>query len=251
MGEIKEMKPLLEKIYGKKKGGLAFNKIVPLIERSSVKKNKAAGYFSQEDVILITYGDSLYGQGEAPLNTLCDFAERYFKDIFSTIHLLPFYPFSSDDGFSVCDYYTVNSALGTWNDIRALGDNFRLMFDFVLNHISAKSDWFDQYLKEAKEFEALAIEVDPLIDLAAVTRPRSLPLLTEVKKYSGKTAHVWTTFSADQIDLNFKSIAVLEKMIEVLLFYVRHGATILRLDAIAYLWKKSAPIVSICNRPMI
>ncbi len=119
-----------------------------------------------------------------------------------------------------------------------MGTDFKLMFDLVLNHISAKSKWFEYYLQEKEGFKELAIEVDPSIDLSAVTRPRSLPLLTEVKKKSGATVNVWTTFSADQIDLNFKSIDVLEKMVEALLFYVQKGASIIRLDAIAYLWKE-------------
>jgi sucrose phosphorylase len=87
-------------------------------------------------------------------------------------------------------------------------------------------------------FEAFAIDVDPATDLSMVTRPRSLPLLSEYKKKDGQTVHLWTTFSADQIDFNFGSLDVLEKMIDVLLFYADQGATILRLDAIAYLWKE-------------
>ena len=238
MKGIDTVKHLLTSIYGEKKGTSAFNKILPLIENFPDKRTAKKAYYSQEDVILITYGDSLLDDIEVPLNTLHKFANRYFKGVFSTIHVLPFYPFSSDDGFSVIDYYQVNPALGSWNDIQALGSDFRLMFDFVLNHISAKSNWFEQYLNQEPGFEDLAIEADPLTDLSEVTRPRSLPLLTKFEKRSGTTVHVWTTFSADQIDLNFKSVDVLAKMVDALLFYVKQGATILRLDAIAYLWKK-------------
>ena len=121
------------------------------------------------------------------------------------------------------------------NDI---GQDFQLMFDYVVNHFSAKSQWFDNYLSDEKGFEDFAIEVDPTIDLSMVTRPRSLPLLSEYQKKNGHKVHLWTTFSADQIDLNFASLNVLAKMTEVLLYYVRQGATILRQDAIAYLWKE-------------
>ena len=238
MEGVDAVKGILNKIYGTKKGTLAFDKILPLIEKFPARKRQRQDYFSQEDVVLITYGDSLFSNEEAPLKTFRRFAAKYFKEVFSTIHILPFFPYSSDDGFSVVDFYSVNPKLGHWEDIKSLGDDFQLMFDLVLNHVSSKSKWFEKYLNEEQGFEDLAIEADPSIDLSGVTRPRSLPLLTEFTKSSGRAVNVWTTFSADQIDLNFKSIDVLEKMVEILLFYVNQGATILRLDAIAYLWKE-------------
>ncbi len=238
MEGIEDVKHILERIYGSKKGIAAFNKILPLIKSLPVRKREKQAYFSQEDVVLITYGDSLNKTREAPLCTLHKFANSSFKDVFSTIHILPFFPFSSDDGFSVMDFFSVKPELGTWKDINKLGGDFRLMFDHVLNHVSAKSRWFEKYLEGEEGFEDLAIEVNPSVDLSKVTRPRSLPLLTEFKKSSGKTVHAWTTFSADQIDLNYKSIDVLEKIVKALLFYVKQGATIVRFDAIAYLWKE-------------
>lgn len=238
MEEIQSIKCLLKEIYGEEKGSLAFNRISALLKGFPVKKTKKKDYYSQEDIVLITYGDSLNRKGEPSLSVLCEFAGQYFKGVFSTIHVLPFYPFSSDDGFSVIDYFAVNPELGSWDNINALGKDFKLMFDLVLNHVSAKSKWFEYYLQEKEGFEELAFEVDLSIDLSGVTRPRSLPLLTEFTKTSGKTVHVWTTFSSDQIDLNYKSIDVLEKMIDALLFYVTQGATCIRLDAIAYLWKE-------------
>ncbi|MEE8429916.1 MAG: alpha-amylase family glycosyl hydrolase [Candidatus Desulfatibia sp.] len=238
MEGIDAVKRILEKIYGAERGRLAFERIVALMKKFPVKAGQGKGYFSEKDVFLITYGDTLNQKGEVPLRTLHKFAGKQFKDVFSTIHILPFFPFSSDDGFSVMDFFTVNPELGVWEDLKPLGENFKLMFDLVLNHVSAQSTWFQNYLEEVPGFEDLAIEVDPATDLYLVTRPRSLPLLTEFEKSSGKTVHVWTTFSADQIDLNFKSLDVLLKMIEVLLFYVKQGATSIRLDAIAYLWKE-------------
>lgn len=238
MKKYQDIKQLLKKIYGKEKGILAFTKINVLKKKFPASQKMKNGYFSQKDVILITYGDTLNKNGEMPLITIHEFANKFLKDTFSHIHFLPFFPFSSDDGFSVMDFFSVNPELGSWADIELMGTDFKLMFDLVLNHISAKSKWFEYYLQEKEGFKELAIEVDPSIDLSAVTRPRSLPLLTEVKKKSGATVNVWTTFSADQIDLNFKSIDVLEKMVEALLFYVQKGASIIRLDAIAYLWKE-------------
>jgi len=228
----------LKKIYGEEKGKIAFHRILSILEKFPAKEKKKGDYFSEKDIILITYGDTLKSRNSAPLKTLHQFADKHLRDVFSTIHILPFYPFSSDDGFSVIDFFAVNQEIGTWEDIKRLNTDFKMMFDFVLNHISSRSEWFANYLAEKEEFEDFAIEVDPSIDLTKVTRPRSLPLLTEYRKESGKSVHVWTTFSADQIDLNFKSIDVLVMMLEVLLYYIKQGAVIIRMDAIAYLWKE-------------
>jgi len=238
MEDMGAVQHLLKKIYGEKTGSLAFDKILPILERFPPRKGRGRGYFSQEDVFLITYGDTLKKKGEHPLETLYKFAARQFKDVFSTIHILPFFPFSSDDGFSVIDFFRVKPELGTWKDIRRLGRDFQLMFDLVLNHVSAKSMWFQNYLAEKPNFEDLAIEVDPLADLSMVTRPRSLPLLTRFNKTSDEPVYVWTTFSPDQIDLNYKSLEVLKQMVKALLFYVEQGATSIRLDAVAYIWKE-------------
>ena len=238
MKGIEKVKFLLGRIYGTKDAERALEKIVPVIDRYVARKRKKEAYFSQEDVILITYADSLKKAGEAPLATLHAFARESLKNAVSCIHFLPFFPYSSDDGFSVMDFFEIDPDLGTWKEVAAIGQDFDLMFDYVVNHFSSKSQWFKNYLSSKKGFEKFAIDVDPSTDLSMVTRPRSLPLLSEYKKTNGQTVHLWTTFSADQIDFNFKSLDVLGKMIDVLLFYADRGATILRLDAIAYLWKE-------------
>jgi sucrose phosphorylase len=238
MESIDKVKDLLKKIYGEETGSLALKRIAPIIEKYAVQKRKKETYFSQEDVVLITYGDSLKKDGAAPLATLYEFANKYLKGAISNIHFLPFFPYSSDDGFSVMDFFEIDPELGTWQEVASIGQDFELMFDYVVNHYSSKGQWFQNYLEGKAGFEAFAIVVDPATDLSMVTRPRSLPLLSEYKNKDGQTVHLWTTFSADQIDFNFKSLDVLEQMIDVLLFYAAQGATILRLDAIAYLWKE-------------
>ncbi len=192
---------------------------------------------TEKDVILITYGDQVAEQGQAPLRTLAEVLERHVRGIISGVHILPFFPYSSDDGFSVIDYARVAPDLGDWTDVERLGRSFRLMFDAVINHISAKSDWFQEFLGGNPEFADYFITVEEGVDLSQVVRPRALPLLTPVQTARGKQL-VWTTFSADQIDLNYASPDVLLKVIEILLLYVEKGADIIRLDAIAYLWKK-------------
>jgi len=194
--------------------------------------------WNQRDAVLITYGDQLRRSEEAPLATLHSFlTDAGLNRLINTVHLLPFYPYSSDDGFSVIDYRAVDPKLGDWDDVRRLGTNFRLAFDLVLNHASQHSHWFQQYLAGQSPYDRYFIEADPAEDLSAVVRPRSLPLLTPYETSRG-TRHLWTTFSADQVDLNFAEPAVLLDLLDVLLFYIRQGARIIRLDAIAYLWKE-------------
>jgi glycosidase len=192
---------------------------------------------TERDAILITYGDQVTEPGKPPLQTLAELLKKYVKGIVNGIHILPFFPYSSDDGFSVIDYTVVNPDFGTWADIERLGRNFRLMFDAVINHISAHSGWFQEFLKGNPEFADYFIVVEEGTDLSQVVRPRALPLLTSVQTVHGEQL-VWTTFSADQIDLNYANPEVLLRIIEILLFYVERGAEIIRLDAIAYLWKK-------------
>ncbi len=193
--------------------------------------------FTERDAVLITYGDSLRAEGEAPLRTLHRFLKARLMGVISTVHILPFFPYSSDDGFSVIDYLAVNPDLGTWDDIARLRGDFKLMFDAVINHISAHSAWFQGFVSGDPTYRDFFITVDPTTDLSSVVRPRTLPLLTPVQTAEG-VRHVWTTFSADQIDLNYANPAVLLRIVDVLLFYVAQGADLIRLDAIAYLWKR-------------
>jgi glucosylglycerate phosphorylase len=233
------MQSILREIYGESKGAEAYLRITSLLEAFAKQKKIGKGVrFSQSDVVLITYGDTLLQDGELPLRTLGRFLQTYLKGVFSGLHILPFYPYSSDDGFSITDFFAVRADLGSWRDIGDLGKRFKLMVDLVANHVSAESLWFRKYLADERGFENLAIEVDPETDLSSVTRPRSQPLLTPFQKQTGRQVHVWTTFSTDQIDLNFNNLDVLENMVRALLFYISQGATIIRLDAIAYLWKE-------------
>lgn len=192
---------------------------------------------SERDVLLITYGDQVREPGQPPLKTLAEFLSQHARDVLSGVHILPFYPYSSDDGFSVIDYQQVDPALGTWDDVADLGRDFDLMFDAVFNHMSAGSEWFQKFLKDDPAYRDYFVTVAGLPDLSQVVRPRALPLLTQFETPSG-AKNVWTTFSTDQVDLNFRNPAVLLAVLDVLLFYVAHSAKFIRLDAIAYLWKE-------------
>lgn len=196
-----------------------------------------APHFDQSDAVLITYADMVQRAGQAPLQTLGHFLSEKVSGLVSTVHLLPFYPYSSDDGFSVIDYRAVDPALGTWEDVAQIGRSFRLMFDAVINHISARSPWFQGFLQGDPRYRDFFVAVDPAADLSAVFRPRALPLLTEVATAAGPK-YVWTTFSSDQIDLNYANPEVLLEIVDLLLFYVAKGAELIRLDAIAFMWKE-------------
>ena len=193
--------------------------------------------WNEKDVVLITYGDSIKKEGELPLTTLNNFLDENLREQLSVIHVLPFFPYSSDDGFSVIDFRKVNPELGTWKEIKNLTENFDLMTDLVINHASSQSDWFQNFLQQSGKGKDFFITEDPEIDLSEVVRPRSSPLLTPYETKKG-TQHVWTTFSADQVDLNFGNPELLIEMIDILLDYISKGARIIRLDAIAFLWKK-------------
>lgn len=225
----------LKQLYGEA-AQATYEALLPLLE--PVRSGSAGRLsLSEQDVILISYGDHVQADGENPLRTLHRFLREFAAPTINAVHLLPFYPYSSDDGFSVIDYYAVNPAHGDWDDVEALHQDFRLMFDFVCNHISAQSEWFQRFLAQETPYDDYFITVPPETDLSQVVRPRALPLLTPVETSAG-TRHVWTTFSADQIDLNYETPAVLIEMLNVLRFYVERGASLIRLDAVAFMWKE-------------
>lgn len=221
--------------------------IADVAERLANRTSDRTDLWNQQDVVLITYADQLRqdehsadeaSAGESPLSTLGSWLTQQSLDgQINTVHLLPFCPYTSDDGFSVVDYLQVDPQSGTWEDIAQLGEDFELMYDLVLNHISQASDWFQAYLRGEAPYDEFFIEADPAQDLSQVVRPRSLPLLSPVET-AGGTRHVWTTFSADQIDLNYGEPRVLAEMLRILLEYAERGARIIRLDAVAFLWKQ-------------
>ena len=192
---------------------------------------------TERDAILITYGDQVSEAGSPYIRTLAAFLDQHASGAVSAVHLLPFYPSSSDDGFSVVDYYAVEPDLGGWEDVDSVGERFQLMFDAVFNHVSAESEWFQAFLRDDPRYRSWFMTVDGAPDLSPVVRPRALPLLTPFTTAAGQK-QVWTTFSADQVDLNLHEPEVLLALIDALLFYVARGARFIRLDAIAYLWKE-------------
>ncbi len=195
--------------------------------------------WSEQDAWLIAYADQFQRPDEVPLATLADFYETHLADMLNGIHILPFYPWTSDDGFSVSDYSAVDPQYGTWGDIERIGASARLMVDGVINHMSAQSEWFQRWRADDPDYRDFFRTAAPDADLDPVVRARQHPLLTPVETSRG-IEHVWTTFSADQVDLNYHNPAVLTRMVDVVLGYAARGASMIRLDAVGFLWKEES-----------
>jgi sucrose phosphorylase len=194
--------------------------------------------WSEKDIALITYANTFVRQGEAPLLTLDYFLNRYFADTVTWVHVLPFFPFSSDDGFSVIDYTQVNEEFGSWAHIDQIARKFKLMADLVINHCSSVGKWFTQFKQARAPGKDYFFTVDKDYDTTQVVRPRATPLLREVHTSDG-LKYVWCTFSHDQVDLNFRNPEVLVEMLRIIKLYLDKGVQIFRLDAVAFLWKEA------------
>ena len=229
----------LTRLYGDDIGKATARRIFRILDthRQLRRRSVTGPLWSHRDVVLITYGDSVQSPAQPPLQTLRSFLKRNLPDAFSMVHVLPFFPWSSDGGFAVTDYRAVNPLLGDWEDIAALEESFDLVFDLVLNHCSRENLWFIDYIAGQEPACDYFIEMDPAENLSLVTRPRSSPLLSGVRTHRG-LRHVWTTFSNDQIDMNYANPEVLLEFVDILLYYFRRGARMIRLDAVAYLWKQ-------------
>lgn len=193
-------------------------------------------HWDQKNVVMITYGDSLLTEDQQPLETLLQFSEEFLKETIDGIHILPFFPYSSDDGFSIIDYHQVNPRLGDWTHINAIANQFQLMSDLVINHCSSQSEWFQQFRRGEAPGKDYFFCSTPEEDLSEVVRPRTNELLCPIETPEG-TRYVWCTFSPDQVDLNFANPELLRELVKIIKLYLDQGVKIFRLDAIAFIWK--------------
>lgn len=229
----------LDKVYADHDNTKLAEKLVSTMHLDNVIEipNAHQNNWNEQDIALITYADTLFDKETKPLKVLNAFANQYLKDVVSIIHILPFFPFSSDDGFSVIDYLSVNESHGDWEDIKAISRDFKLMSDLVLNHMSARSWWFDNYKKGLDPGKGYFFEADKDLDTSQVVRPRTTPLLNQVETNEG-ARYVWCTFSPDQVDLNFANPEVLVEFANIIYEYLKNGVKLFRLDAVAFLWKE-------------
>jgi glycosidase len=230
-----DLEALLAFLYGDTAGTVAARLLEAIRNRRQTPGSRRVP--SHRDALLIAYPDQVTEPGMPPLRTLTTFLEERLGGMLSGVHVLPLFPSTSDDGFAITDLYAVDPRLGSWDDVEALAHRFELMLDAVFNHVSSRSSWFQDYLagNPARRDWFIAVEGDP--DLSQVVRPRATPLLTTFPSADGPR-RIWTTFSADQVDLNLAQPEVLLALVEALLLYVERGASWVRLDAVAYLWKR-------------
>jgi sucrose phosphorylase len=230
----------LSVIYPNEDVATLASKLIHLLklDEDCVKANSHKNRWDESDIWMITYGDSIQSSDKVPLQSLSHFVHRHLSGLINGVHILPFFPYSSDDGFSVINFSQVNESLGTWQDIKAISKDFHLMGDLVVNHCSSRSLWFENYKKCTHPGKDYFITVDDDFDVSKVVRPRTSPLLREVETFEGKKK-VWCTFSHDQVDLNYENPQLLWEMIKTIKLYLDNGVRIFRLDAVAFLWKES------------
>ncbi|EAD5035486.1 sugar phosphorylase [Listeria monocytogenes] len=232
---VNQIEVKLRKIYQAAYQPAYLEKMLACAENYSNNTRGSIDTISEKNVYLIAYGDSIFEKNKHPLQTLNEFLQEYAQDVITDVHLLPIFPSTSDDGFSVTDYKQIDEQLGDWDDVQKMSENFRVMLDFVANHMSKSSDWFKRFSDNEAPYNQFFIEKDSQFDYKNVTRPRTSPLFHKYE--NGK--ELWTTFSEDQLDLNVRNIDCLVALTDVLLFYVSKQATSIRLDAIGFLWKTS------------
>lgn len=236
---------LLEVIYREipldiELSGLAQNALeeMKIGETSAAPPCTDNSLWDERTTCMITYGDTFLKNGEKPLHTLKHFLNEHCQDAINAVHILPFFPYSSDDGFAVMDFSIVNEGLGDWKDIQDIASQYKLMSDLVINHCSSRSSWFQNFIKTEGPGHDYFFTEDPESDLSQVVRPRTSPLLRKTETPYG-TQYVWCTFSHDQVDFDFRNPEVLLQFIKIIRLYLDMGVRIFRLDAVAFLWKKA------------
>ncbi|MBA3926224.1 sugar phosphorylase [Listeria rustica] len=232
----KQLNDHIATLFNEPKRSDISNRLAKLIDAQEQQTIPQAAALNEQNIYLITYGDSIQSPGQKPLQALRIMLDETVADIISDVHLLPMFPYTSDDGFSVTDYLQIHPELGDWSDIDDLAGNYRLMYDFVANHMSESSDWFQQFLQGKPGFEHAFVEKEPGFDATNVVRPRTSPLF---HTYGTTEKQVWSTFSKDQVDVNIQDPEMFIRLTETLLVYITRGATSIRLDAIGFLWKES------------
>lgn len=171
----KDLRELYIQIYGEKEAEQLLKDVDVMIKNCSQRRAERQ-WLTQKDVVLITYGDSITNKDEPGLKVLNDFLKKHVADTVSMVHILPMFPYTSDDGFSVSDYRKINPTLGDWDDVNRLGESYDLMFDAVINHCSKSNEWFQKCLQGEKPYKDFFIEADKNADYSKVIRPRALPL---------------------------------------------------------------------------
>ncbi|MGM0541717.1 MAG: alpha-amylase family glycosyl hydrolase [Pseudomonadota bacterium] len=236
---FERLTPLIHSLYPEED---AYALAQQLVAATGIQEDDCAmpqsheSHWDETDIMVITYGDTIKTPGEVPLQTLKKVLDKYLKETVSMVHILPYYPYSSDGGFAVKDYEAINPDLGSWKDVTAISKDYRLMVDLVINHCSSEHKWFQAFIEGDPAYADYFLVVDANTDWSEVVRARTTPLLRPTQTAEGEK-YVWCTFGHDQIDLNFANPKVLLEVMRLISLYIDKGASIFRLDAIGFLWK--------------
>jgi len=195
---------------------------------------------------LITYVDRLGCENIQDLNSLF---KNEFKGLFGGLHILPFYyPIDGEDaGFDPIDHQLIDPRLGNWEDLNALGKEVDIMADLIVNHVSAKSAPFKDYLEKGKnsKYASLFLSFDTVFpngatesDLLSIYRPRPGFPFTTFKLKDGSSKMIWTTFTSNQIDIDVNSDLGIDYLEGILDTFQKGGVKMIRLDAAGYAIKK-------------
>lgn len=201
----------------------------------------------QNKAMLITYADSL-GKN---INELHQILKSHFGEAIGGVHLLPFFPSTGDRGFAPSDYTRVDATFGDWADVEALGEDYYLMFDFMINHISRESVMYRDFKQnhDASPYRDFFIRWEKFWDKAGPNRPTQADVdliykrkdkapIQPITFADGTTEHLWNTFGDEQIDIDVNSTVAKAFIKQTLEDMVAHGADLIRLDAFAYAIKK-------------
>jgi len=243
-----KLRKLLESIYNEYNSeqiNLIFNQLIQKLDEFKLKTvfkdkkytNKGTSW-DQSHSVLITYADSIHKKGEPTLRTLHDLSIKYFSNLSSVLHILPFLKSTSDGGFAVSSYTHLDERFGNWNDLKNLSDNHILMADLVLNHVSSSHPWVQQFIKNQEPGLSNIYAPSKDLNWDNVVRPRNSSLFSQMKTIDGPKL-VWTTFGPDQIDLNWENPNIIIEFLSLVISYVECGIKWLRLDAVGFIWKES------------
>ena len=207
-------------------------------EKSAYEEISNKERWDESHSVLITYADSIYKNGEPTLITLGDLLSKHFGSLSKVVHILPFLKSTSDGGFAVSSYDSLEEKFGCWDDLKSISKNHVLMADLVLNHVSSSHPWVQQFIKSQEPGISNVFSPEQNLDWSNVVRPRSSSLFSQINTEDGPK-QVWTTFGPDQIDLNWHNPKMTLEFLNLIISYLANGIKWLRLDAVGFIWKES------------
>ncbi len=204
---------------------------------ANLKKPFSEHLWDSSSAVLITYPDAVSRKGETTLKTLSELLSRKIGGLANIVHILPFLRSTSDGGFAVSSHQELEDKFGGWEDIKNISEKYYLMSDLILNHVSSSHKWVQEFIQSKEPGSNYILSPEKIIGWEKVIRPRNSALFITLSTKEG-VKNAWTTFGADQIDLNWQNPSILVEFLKLIALYLRNGITWLRLDAVAFIWKE-------------